>query len=350
MIITFLSPTQRHPVGGVIMIFELAEELSARGHLVRLVHHPVNGVPGQGVSQLADIEWFSFRGAVDHHFVDGTPDLESLPASDVIFAHSHHEDMPAHLGLPVVIVQGYQMFVRPLEVPTFTAPCPKVCVARWLVDVAKEDFGVPDEELFHLPLGLRHDVFRLLRPIEDRPPQVSFCYHPHIQKGSRLAVRVLERVRARVPGVEVVAFGSGVPEIELPTWMTYERNPPRKRLVEDIYNRSRVFINTSHREGFGLPPIEAMACGAALAICDNGGSRDYAIDGETALVSEPGDDEAMADHVVRLLADDAARRRIAEAGRQYVQRFTWSHSADVLEEILAAYVADPVGHGRPAVV
>jgi glycosyltransferase involved in cell wall biosynthesis len=92
----------------------------------------------------------------------------------------------------------------------------------------------------------------------------------------------------------------------------------------------------SHFEGWGLPAVEAMACGCALATADNGGCRDYAHDGTTALVVPPGEPARLAGAIDRLLRDQALRLRLAEAGRQEALRFTWDDAAARLEQLLLA--------------
>ena len=112
-------------------------------------------------------------------------------------------------------------------------------------------------------------------------------------------------------------------------------------IVNDIYNRSRIFLNPSLVEGFGLPSIEAMACGCALVTAANGGSEDFAMDGDTAAVCGSNDPEELAEHIGELLRDDAERLRLASAGQEFVRRFDWDESAGRLEALLAAYAADP---------
>jgi glycosyltransferase involved in cell wall biosynthesis len=244
------------------------------------------------------------------------------------------------------MIQGYRMLGRERENRAFRAPCPKVCIARWLVDVGR-DLGVPDQQLVYIPQGLRHDKYRLQRPIAGRNARVSFCFSSHIQKGGRLAIDVLRRVRERVPDLEATAFGTEPPSDQWPQWMQYTTNPSQQALVDDIYNNTSVFLCTSHIEGFGLSCVEAMACGAALVTTDNGGSRDYAMHEETALVAPIGDVDALADHVVALLRDDGERVRLATAGREYIERFDWERSGELLESFLEEYLADPARYGRP---
>jgi glycosyltransferase involved in cell wall biosynthesis len=93
-------------------------------------------------------------------------------------------------------------------------------------------------------------------------------------------------------------------------------------------------------EGFGKTPLEAMACGAALVTTDNGGSRDFAHDGETALVSAPGDPIALSANVLSLLGDDERRIGLAMRGQRLASGFTWDRSVRALAAVLEDYVAD----------
>jgi L-malate glycosyltransferase len=90
-----------------------------------------------------------------------------------------------------------------------------------------------------------------------------------------------------------------------------------------------------------------MACGCALVTTDNGGFDDFAIDGETALVSPPRDVDSMAHNIVTLLTDDGQRVRIGRTGNRYYRRFDWDASAGVLEAFLLRYQAEPGRYRKP---
>jgi len=82
--------------------------------------------------------------------------------------------------------------------------------------------------------------------------------------------------------------------------------------------------------------MEAMACGTALVTYDNGGSRDYAKDGETALVAPRRDVAALAAALGRLLEDPALRARLASAGQRFVTTaFDWDRAVARLETLLS---------------
>ena len=86
-----------------------------------------------------------------------------------------------------------------------------------------------------------------------------------------------------------------------------------------------------------MPPMEAMACGAALVTYDNGGCRDYARDGETALVARRRDVADLAARLELLASDPALRARIAAAGRRLVTTaFDWDRAVARLETLFAA--------------
>jgi glycosyltransferase involved in cell wall biosynthesis len=87
-------------------------------------------------------------------------------------------------------------------------------------------------------------------------------------------------------------------------------------------------------EGWPLPPAEAMMSGCALAATDIGGHREYAVPGDTALLSPPSNPTALAANLIRLVEDDALRVRLARSGLAGVQRFTWTRAVGAFEEVL----------------
>lgn len=329
-------------MGGVKAIFEFANGLQRLGHAVNLVHFQF---AGHSVDEANDIGWFDIDPGVRQLFVrEG--DGQTVPDADFIFPY--HAVFPRELGLPLNLVQGYRMMPPDMERALYVAPCPKVCIAKWLVGVGR-DLGVPDEQLVYVPNGIDHSTFRLVHPVEGRDPIVAMLYHSHAMKGTQFGLEALVQAKTRVPEMSVVLFGTREVPPGLPPWMHAVKSPSAETLVSDIYNGSRVFVCPSIVEGFGLPSIEAMAGGCALVTTDNGGSHDFAIAGESALVSEPKDVAALADNIVALLTDDALRLRLAHRGLELVRAFDWGRSSELLADFLAEYGAAPerYGYGQP---
>ena len=255
-----------------------------------------------------------------------------------------HHGGPPQLGLPVLVVQGYKLLSAQFEYPAFRAPCPSFCVATWLIDIGLA-WGVPKEQLLHVPVGL-DPAFH--EPVLDgpRPIDVAMLYTEHPSKGSAYGVRVLEELHRRRPEVRVAVFGFDGDPALLPPWIEHRSSPKRSALLA-LYESSKVFLQPARREGFGLTSVEAMARGSALVSTDNGGSRDYAFDGDSALLV-PRDDPAAAAAVVHdLLGDDDRRVTIARRAKEVSRRFDWDLAAATLEQHLERYLADPATYQQP---
>ncbi|HBE73253.1 MAG TPA: hypothetical protein DDW31_04060 [candidate division Zixibacteria bacterium] len=110
--------------------------------------------------------------------------------------------------------------------------------------------------------------------------------------------------------------------------------PQNDTELAGLLQQADIFLSTSLWEGFGLPALEAMACGCAVVTSRNGGCDEYAVHGRNCLTYPPGDPAALAGHVQNLLGDSALRSRLAAEGVRTARRFSWEASAGRLLEIL----------------
>ncbi|MCM8749756.1 glycosyltransferase family 4 protein [Thermomicrobiaceae bacterium CFH 74404] len=92
-----------------------------------------------------------------------------------------------------------------------------------------------------------------------------------------------------------------------------------------LYARSVALIYPSWYEGFGLPVLEAMACGTAVITSVGGAPAQVA--GEAALVVPPGRPEALAEAMERVIDDSALRQRLVQEGQRRVPSFSWERAA-----------------------
>ena len=103
-----------------------------------------------------------------------------------------------------------------------------------------------------------------------------------------------------------------------------------------LYSSCTVFVYPSIYEGFGLPPLEAMACGAPV-IASNIATFQETL-GSAARLVAPNDVEALARSIVEILGDEDRRRALSRRGLEQAAKFSWERTAqltlDVYREVL----------------
>ncbi len=127
-----------------------------------------------------------------------------------------------------------------------------------------------------------------------------------------------EEVFARVEELDLagdVLFPGYIPPDELPLW----------------YNAAELFVYPSLYEGFGLPPLEAMACGTPV-LTSNVSSLPEVV-GEAGLTVDPVDSEGLAEAMNQVLSDGALRQSMREQGLARAGRFSWARAARETVEV-----------------
>lgn len=99
-----------------------------------------------------------------------------------------------------------------------------------------------------------------------------------------------------------------------------------------LYGRAACFVFPSFYEGFGLPPLEAMACGCPAVVANADALSEVC--GDAALYCDPRDVASLARQVARLLASPVLRGELGRRGRTRAATFTWTAAARAIAAVL----------------
>lgn len=345
--ITFVLPMPaRVPIGGYKVVYEYAD-LLAEKYNVNIVYSVIlpyvkNKYPSiirffaaHYILNNKKYCWYSFKNKVNFKVVWNIDD-NVIPDSDVVIATAWETADPISKlsrskGAKYYFIQHYETWAgeKILVERTYLLGLKNIVIARWIEEKIKCLGGTVHA---YIPNGINFNAFQLESKIESRNPHtIAMMYHTIEWKGAKDGIEALNLVRNVYKNISVTLFSVVPKSRDIPSWVNYVCNPSLDELVK-IYNSNAIFLCPSWSEGFGLPGAEALACGCALVTTDNGGCRDYAIDGETALLSQPRNSEELAKHIICFLKDNEFRIRIAKQGYNLIQKFTWENSLKTFEE------------------
>ena len=98
-----------------------------------------------------------------------------------------------------------------------------------------------------------------------------------------------------------------------------------------LYSSCSAFIYPSLYEGFGLPPLEAMACGAPVIASSISALQETL--GDAAMLADPLDANALAKAIATLLQDGRRRDQLIQSGQERIKTFSWDKAARATYEV-----------------
>jgi glycosyltransferase involved in cell wall biosynthesis len=361
MKIVFLLPQEgSRPAGGFKVVYEYANRLARRHHTVQVLH-VAQLFPRHAAPSLIDRmrifhflplalsgkwrpdQWFTLDAEVK---VSWVPYLSTLflPRADAYVATwwttaEHLAAMTNLKGRKLYLLQHLETWLGSTDqvMATWKAPLDKIVIAHWLEDIAHQ----MGESCHYIPNGLDFTKFGCdVNPEARNPLQLAMLFSGSLAwKGSSDGLSALVLLKQKYPDLQAELFGVDARPHDLPAWITYHHSPEQAELRR-IYNRASIFLAPSLSEGWGLPPCEAMMCGATVVATDIGGHREFCTNGENALLMPVQNPQAIVDAVAQLLDDSKLRLRLATNGHRNIQRFTWDAACDAFERVLLTPSAD----------
>ena len=270
-------------------------------HVLPLVH------PRSSVVTVHDLGYRHYPAAhplLDRLYLDLSTRYNARAARRVIaVSQATQDDLVQHYGIEpdkiTVVYSGWDERMQPVE-------------DEGTIEGVKARYHIRGEYVLYVgTLQPRKNLGRLLEAVAllrkearrgEAPSLIiagrkGWLYDPVFQQVERL-------------GLEgEVVFPGYVPQEDLPA----------------LLSGARLFVFPSLYEGFGLPVLEAMACGTPV-VCSNVSSLPE-VAGDAALLVDPLDVEGMAEAMNRLLQDEGLRAELVERGYRQVRRFSWERCA-----------------------
>jgi glycosyltransferase involved in cell wall biosynthesis len=165
-------------------------------------------------------------------------------------------------------------------------------------------------------------------------------------KGLSFAFDALIGLQRGGEAVEIVWVTAVAPQVYTDLACELHINPDRADIGR-VFGSCHVLIFPSLIEGLGNPPVEAMSAGVAVVVADNGGSREYAVDGHNCLLVRPGDSASIRSAVQRLIDDDDLRMRLVRGGLQTAESYRRERARVHVAEFVATVLESPVSTALP---
>lgn len=206
--------------------------------------------------------------------------------------------------------------------------------------------GIRPDRVFVVYEGLDHELFRPVRLRLVDGPYLLFVGSEHPRKNLVTLLRAFARLRTdprwqRLRLVKAGVAGSGeapfreqtlaaLRELGLTDQVTFTEEVPDADLPA-YYSGAECLVLPSRAEGFGFPPLEAMACGCPVVVSTAGALPE--IVGDAGLQVPPDDVEGLHRALRTLLGDATLRRTLRDRGLRRAQEFSWERTARQTERV-----------------
>ncbi len=349
--ITFVIPFTGK-TGGIIVVLEYYRQLTAMGHEVN-IYYPLlpykiyhrsakrwKRFPARMRQFLRNIIKFKrdltlFSEDIPIKPVAAINNL-TIPNADAVIATAWPTaydvaKLSPKKGRKYYFVQDYEIWHGCLDTvdDSYRLPLNIITTIPWLTDLMKTKFNRGNAT--EIRYGLRLDKFYPPPAKDFGHPSILIMAHELESKGTADAIDALTSIKERCPQVEIKMFGMCV-KPNAPFDFEYHQDPSYENLLL-LYQNATIFIFPSRKEGWGLTPIEAMACQCAV-VATNVGCIPTLNNGQNLIIAEVKNPASIADAVVKLLEDKELTEKTAERGMRSVQILDWAAAARKLEDCL----------------
>jgi glycosyltransferase involved in cell wall biosynthesis len=347
--------------GGARVCAIYAQKLQACGHHVRVIapKKRLLSFKQQSKNLLKNIAWQSVGEQLKNHFdlmqvnvtyLESKHEMiaDNIPDADVIIATWWETvewivPLPNSKGVKVYFIQGHEVFSwLPVDrvMQTYRLPLYKITVSNWLRSLMQVNYH--SSSVFLVPNSVNTELFFAPLRKKQKRPTLGFLYSGCVFKRVEVALKVIEKIKMRLPELRVLCFGSQKPNKTWPLedYFEFEYNPKQDN-IRNIYAQCDVWLCCSESEGFGLPILEAMACCCPAVSTKCGGPEDIIQHGKNGFLCEVDDIEALTATVIKVLnLPEQEWQILSKNALETTTAYNWDHATDLFENALIQCVKD----------
>lgn len=344
-VLTYGLPTAGRKRGGIERVaHDLAEGLARRGHRVTVFSHDPQ--PGGAHYTVGPLPWRDFVSTwlgrrVTMGYLGNV--LMLVPPTgrfDVVIAHGDSLLLPFRRAPFVRVVHGSAWeearsaasvgrFV--LQAGVYAQELLSAATHRWSVGVSENTRKGNPFVRRVIPNGVNREVFRPDEKERGAAPTLTFVGALSGRKRGRWLLDLFASVvRPALPGAELHLVSAPGPACE---GVTYHEGISDAALA-GLYRRAWLYVSPSTYEGFGLPYVEALACGTPVVATPNPGSTEVLSSGGGVLC----DDDTFGQATLALLRDPVRRDALAAEGLAVAERYDLARTVDAYEGLLRELV------------
>lgn len=333
--------------GGIDVVYKYVELLSERGHDVCVYKelcssnmHRYHSVIKNTVHQV----YCTLKAILQKKKWQHKEDIfvfklnnKSISDADAIIATAwptafRIANLSEQKGKKYYFIQDYEIWDNSeLVKSSYKLPLKKIVISTWINNCLKSDLGIGPFPIVYngIDLNIYHHV-----DVVKEKDEIAFLMLNHSlpKKGVKNGLKVFEEVKKRYKNCKLRMFGM-CDDSNLPSYVEYYQNPSKQELLE-LYSKSDIFIFPSLEEGWGLTPLEAMACGCIVVGTRTGFVLDFGIHEENMMISEPGNIDMMVNNIRKILEDPYLSEKIKNNEYKIIENLSWENSGNSFNSLI----------------